>query len=94
MREPALKFILKKNPHNPRWGEMKLFLTSQVEKRAMDVWGSQEKIDEALEEKEENRQMAKQRRYDKKVKGMYSETSCYENLKDVNTIFQHYLFLE
>ena len=41
----------------------------------MDVWGSQEKIDEALKEKEENRQMAKQRRYDKKVKGMYSETS-------------------
>src|SRR6218665_503910 len=29
-REPTLKFILKKNPHNTRWGEMKLFLESQV----------------------------------------------------------------
>lgn len=30
VREPPLKFILRKNPHNPRWGEMKLFLELQV----------------------------------------------------------------
>lgn len=29
-REPALKFILKRNPHNQRWGNMKLYLESQV----------------------------------------------------------------
>lgn len=29
-REPALKFILKKNPHNERWGNMKLYLEIQV----------------------------------------------------------------
>ncbi|KAH0628481.1 hypothetical protein JD844_009726 [Phrynosoma platyrhinos] len=29
-REPVLKFILKKNPHNPRWGDMKLYLKLQV----------------------------------------------------------------
>lgn len=29
-REPPLKFIRKKNPHNVRWGEMKLFLQVQV----------------------------------------------------------------
>ena len=29
-REPSLKFILRKNPHNPRWGDMKLYLESQV----------------------------------------------------------------
>ncbi|CBY08887.1 unnamed protein product [Oikopleura dioica] len=29
-RDPPLKFILKKNPHNPSWGEMKLFLLPQV----------------------------------------------------------------
>lgn len=28
-RDPALRFILKKNPHNPSWGEMKLFLLPQ-----------------------------------------------------------------
>lgn len=29
-REPPLRFILKKNPHNPRWGDMKLYLQLQV----------------------------------------------------------------
>lgn len=29
-REPPLRFILKKNPHNPRWGDMKLYLRLQV----------------------------------------------------------------
>lgn len=29
-REPPLRFILKKNPHNPRWGDMKLYLLLQV----------------------------------------------------------------
>lgn len=31
-REPALKYISRKNPHNVRWGEMKLYLHSQVSK--------------------------------------------------------------
>jgi DNA-repair protein complementing XP-A cells len=29
-RPPPLKFISRKNPHNPRWGEMKLYLHLQV----------------------------------------------------------------
>lgn len=29
-REPPLRFILKKNPHNPLWGDMKLYLKLQV----------------------------------------------------------------
>lgn len=29
-REPPLRFVLKKNPHNPRWGDMKLYLRLQV----------------------------------------------------------------
>lgn len=29
-REPPLKFIVKKNPHNSRWGDMKLYLKLQV----------------------------------------------------------------
>ena len=29
-REPILKFILRKNPHNPRWGDMKLFLRQET----------------------------------------------------------------
>lgn len=33
LREPVLRFILRKNPHNPRWGDMKLYLRSQVMKK-------------------------------------------------------------
>lgn len=37
-REPILKCIIRKNPHNVRWGEMKLYLHLQIEKRALEVW--------------------------------------------------------
>lgn len=30
MREPPLKHITRKNPHNNRWGDMKLYLQIQV----------------------------------------------------------------
>lgn len=29
-REPQLKYIVKKNPRHDKWGEMKLYLESQV----------------------------------------------------------------
>lgn len=29
-RKPLLRFISRKNPHNPRYGDMKLYLRSQV----------------------------------------------------------------
>uniref|UniRef100_A0A665TE92 Xeroderma pigmentosum, complementation group A n=1 Tax=Echeneis naucrates TaxID=173247 RepID=A0A665TE92_ECHNA len=71
-REPPLKFILKKNPHNPRWGDMKLYLKQQVEKRCLEVWGSEEALEEARETREENREVQKQKRFNKKVKGWLS----------------------
>ncbi|XP_019732358.1 DNA repair protein complementing XP-A cells [Hippocampus comes] len=67
-REPPLKFILKKNPHNPRWGDMKLYLKIHVEKRSMEVWGSEAALEEAKETREENREVQKQKRFNKKVK--------------------------
>ncbi|KAK9723145.1 XPA protein C-terminus [Popillia japonica] len=67
-RDPPLKFISKKNPHNVRWGEMKLYLKLQVEKRALEVWGSMEKIEEELERREEMRILNKTKKYNKKMK--------------------------
>ncbi|CAG5928868.1 DNA repair protein complementing XP-A cells [Menidia menidia] len=67
-REPPLRFILRKNPHNPRWGDMKLYLKLQVVKRCMDVWGSEEALEEARETREENKEVQKQKRFNKKVK--------------------------
>uniref|UniRef100_A0A3Q3EV44 Xeroderma pigmentosum, complementation group A n=1 Tax=Labrus bergylta TaxID=56723 RepID=A0A3Q3EV44_9LABR len=69
-REPPLRFILKKNPHNPRWGDMKLYLKVQVEKRCMEVWGSEEALEEARETREENKEVQKQKRFNKKSKSV------------------------
>ncbi|KAG9337108.1 hypothetical protein JZ751_029776 [Albula glossodonta] len=60
-REPVLRFVLRKNPHNAHWGDMKLYLKLQV-------WGSQEALEEAKESREQNREIQKQKRFNKKVK--------------------------
>lgn len=70
IREPELKFILKKNPHNQRWGDMKLYLESQVKRRSLEVWESEEKIEEAREKRHDNREKAKQKKFDKKIKDL------------------------
>ncbi|MEE6513751.1 hypothetical protein FKM82_021551 [Ascaphus truei] len=67
-REPVLKFILKKNPHNSRWGDMKLYLKQQIIKRSLDVWGTEEALQDAKEERQDNKDKMKQKKFDKKVK--------------------------
>ncbi|XP_071794392.1 DNA repair protein complementing XP-A cells homolog isoform X1 [Asterias amurensis] len=67
-REPILKHLVRKNPHNPRWGEMKLYLKLQVEQRAFEIWGDQDKIEEEKEKRDENKEKAKHKKFDKKVK--------------------------
>ncbi|XP_066985073.1 DNA repair protein complementing XP-A cells homolog isoform X2 [Macrobrachium rosenbergii] len=67
-REPPLKFIVRKNPHNSRWGDMKLFLKLQVEKRSLEIWGTEEALEEAIEKKEDQREINKQKRFNKKMK--------------------------
>ncbi|XP_066844498.1 DNA repair protein complementing XP-A cells isoform X2 [Anser cygnoides] len=67
-REPVLRFIVKKNPHNPRWGDMKLYLKVQVIKRSLEVWGSEESLQEAKELRRDSREKMKQKKFDKKVK--------------------------
>ncbi|NXI44705.1 XPA protein, partial [Galbula dea] len=67
-REPVLRFILKKNPHNSRWGDMKLYLKLQVIKRSLEVWGSEEALQEAKELRRDSREKMKQKKFDKKVK--------------------------
>lgn len=48
---------------------MFIFVRVQVEKRCMEVWGSEEALEEARETREENREVQKQKRFNKKVKG-------------------------
>ena len=39
-REPVLKFVLKKNPRNAMWGDMKLYLEIQVSDSMYCLHGS------------------------------------------------------
>ncbi|KAG9259725.1 hypothetical protein AMEX_G27252 [Astyanax mexicanus] len=88
LREPPLRFVLKKNPHNPRWGDMKLYLKTQVVKRSLDVWGSEEALEEARESREENREVQKQKRFNKKVKELRRAVRSSMFKKDTS-VHQH-----
>jgi len=70
LRQPALQFILRKNPHNPRWGDMKLYLELQIEKRAMEVWETQEKLEEEHVLRDEKREKSKVSKFNKQVKAL------------------------
>ncbi|KIH56825.1 DNA repair protein [Ancylostoma duodenale] len=39
LRNPPLRFWAKKNPHNPRYGDMKLYLKCQVVERMLEIYG-------------------------------------------------------
>lgn len=82
-REPPLKFILRKNPHNVRWGEMKLYLQIQIEERALQVWGSEEALLEEREKRDVKRQETKIKKFNKKVKQLRMEvrSSLYDKTK-------------
>ncbi|XP_046433683.1 DNA repair protein complementing XP-A cells homolog isoform X2 [Neodiprion fabricii] len=86
-REPPLKYIAKKNPHNVRWGEMKMYLHLQVEKRALEVWGSEEALLEEREKRDVKRQEGKIKKFNKKVKQlrMNVRSSMYDKTKASHT---------
>lgn len=61
--------ISRKNPHNPRWADMKLYLRRQVRDFAIKKHGSEEAIKEALANKNEARTDRKSKQFLKKLKG-------------------------
>jgi DNA-repair protein complementing XP-A cells len=69
-REPPLKFLLRKNPHDSRWGDMKLYLQLQVEDRAVEVHGSMEELELERESRDEKREKTKAKKYSKHLKGI------------------------
>ncbi|XP_034669470.1 DNA repair protein complementing XP-A cells homolog [Drosophila subobscura] len=88
-REPKLRYISRKNPHNVRWGEMKLYLHSQVQKRAMEVWGSEEELVRQHEGREEKREVGKARKYNKQMKQLRMEVRSSVYTKKTHAIHEH-----
>nr|CAH0100869.1 unnamed protein product [Daphnia galeata] len=84
LREPILRFILRKNPLNPRWGDMKLYLRLQVEKRALELWETLEKIEEEKELREAKREKSKTKKFNQQVKNlrMAVRSSVYKKVTE------------
>ena len=66
----------------------------QIVQRAHDVWGGEEGLEEAKEDKAEKRETQKQRKFDKKVKGSHPFLLSHcpslvwtKTLKEINPIF-------
>ncbi|XP_050539822.1 DNA repair protein complementing XP-A cells homolog [Daktulosphaira vitifoliae] len=89
LRSPPLKYILGKNPHNPKWGEMKLYLILQIEKRALEVWGSEEEIERQIELREEKKKATKYKNYQKKIKELRMSTRSSLYTKVTNASHEH-----
>nr|CAD2125915.1 unnamed protein product [Meloidogyne enterolobii] len=80
-RKPPLRYISRKNPHNPRYGDMKLYLRSQLEARALEVYGSFTSLEQAKQKRELNREKANERRFEKKIHSMRKEVGENNFLK-------------
>lgn len=80
LRKPTLRYMLKKNPYQ-KSGDMRLYLKYQVEERAIEVHGSEEKLEEELEKREERRTTKRQKIFDKKIKSlsMQVRSSLYKH---------------
>lgn len=72
-REPPLKYIEKKNPHNNRYAAMKLYLKSQCKERALQIHENEEKIEEKKEIRTLNLHKTRQKTYEKKVTALRKE---------------------
>ena len=64
-----LPSISRKNPHNPRWADMKLYLRRQVRDFAIKKHGSEDAMKEALANRTEARTDRKSKQFLKKLKG-------------------------
>ncbi|XP_018670863.2 DNA repair protein complementing XP-A cells homolog [Ciona intestinalis] len=72
-REPILKCVVRRNPRNNRWGDMKLYLKLQVENRALEVWGSEEAIEDEHEVRRKKKEDAKLKKFNKNMKQLRKE---------------------
>nr|SVE77385.1 EOG090X0KP6 [Daphnia lumholtzi]SVE78010.1 EOG090X0KP6 [Daphnia lumholtzi] len=72
LREPILRYILRKNPLNPNWGDMKLYLRLQASlcHPTLELWETLEKIEEEKELREAKREKTKIKKFNQQVKNL------------------------
>lgn len=64
-----LPSISRKNPHNPRWSDMKLYLRKQCRDFAIKKFGSEVELKAAIDGRVENKTDRKSKKFLKKLKG-------------------------
>ncbi|ETN69602.1 hypothetical protein RB195_004147 [Necator americanus] len=70
LRKPPLRFWAKKNPHNPRYGDMKLYLKCQVVDRMLEIYGSWEEFEAEKRLRANQKEARAEKNFEKKVKEM------------------------
>ncbi|CAI2311147.1 unnamed protein product [Caenorhabditis sp. 36 PRJEB53466] len=81
LRKPPLRFWAKKNPHNPRYGDMKLYLKCQVEERVLEVHGSWEDLELKKELREQSKEVRSEKRFEKKLKDLRQQIKGTSGVK-------------
>ncbi|VDN57582.1 unnamed protein product [Dracunculus medinensis] len=81
-KKPILRYISKKNPHNPRYGDMKLYLKAQasLETRCLEIYGSWEKLEELKESRVIQKEVRLEKRFEKKIKDMRKHVGFFFSL--------------
>lgn len=86
-REPILKCLEKKNPHNQRWGKMRLYLRCQVQRLSEQI--HQGKVEEKLTQRDEKRAENKRRKYEKQVEQLRLDVRTSLQSKPLRTAHEH-----
>jgi len=82
-RRPPLRYISRKNPHNPRYGDMKLYLVAQLQERAILVHGSLAELEELKKDRAMKREINIERKFERKIKKMRKELRLNEKPIDL-----------
>ena len=86
-REPALKCIEKKNPHNRHWGVMRLYLRCQVQRLSDQI--HEGKTEEKVLEREEKKSEKKRKNYEKQVEKLRLDVRSSLQAKRAKVIHEH-----
>lgn len=69
-RSPPLRCVRRRNPHGSRLGDMRLYLRPQIEARALEVWGSEEALEQERERREEARARTKHKQTQRRLRAL------------------------
>ena len=86
-REPILKCIEKKNPHNQRWGIMRLYLRCQIQRLSDQI--HEGKTEEKVVQREEKKAENKRKKYEKQVEQLRLDVRSSLQTKRIKTVHEH-----